>query len=271
MMPSKSSSNEESEKDSLIPAHETELFLSTFVRALFPLMACSALSIGLKVRWLYDLSGADQSRTPAVVRYAFFGFLAACGLSILGLLFLPRLTRKDPIRSPFFRTGIFALDVVILLGIVVGAVAFRQFAMIILGVVAFVYPVFCALKLAVVSKSVRWRVMSLYACLYLPFVWLFTNDVFRNAIKQGSWIFVPIVTGAPSLAICYFTSFLLFSPALHPGVVLTSVIPTVVTGLEIMVGLWVIQLGARRALAYLIVMYAISIITSFLLHALVRA
>ena len=56
-----------------------------------------------------------------------------------------------------------------------------------IGIASFMYPILCAVRLGVVSRSVRWRIVSLYSCMYLPFIWIFGNDAFQGAVKQGSF------------------------------------------------------------------------------------
>lgn len=54
-------------------------------------------------------------------------------------------------------------------------------------------------NLLAVSPSLRWRIVSLYSCMYLPFAWFCGSDVIQGIVKQGSLWFLPLLAAAPAL------------------------------------------------------------------------
>jgi hypothetical protein len=248
----------------------TDGFLSTFVRGVFPLLVCVSLSLGFQVPLFYNWSGTQQSDAPPIVGYAFAGFLIACCVSLLVLPLLPELKREAPVCSPLIRPPRFVIAVIIPGMMIVGLVSYRDAIMFIIGATSFIYPLLCAVQLGMTSRLLRWRIVSLYSCLYLPFIWVFTNDVFQGALKQGFLRgllgFLPFLAGAPALLCSLFLG--RFIGQQQAFAMLSAV---VVAGLEVLLGLWIIQLGARRAIAYLVLLLAVSVITSFGFHALLRA
>lgn len=236
------------------------------VHSLFPLLICTSLSLGWWVPTFYNWSGDNQSRSPPIVGYVMNGFILACVLSIFSLPLLPKLDRIEPGRNPLIRPFGLRTGQIIAAAGVAGVFTVRDATFAILGIVSFLYPLLCAIKLGMASPSQRWRIISLYSSLYLPFVWIFENDVFQGAVKQGSVSFLPLLAGAPAL-LCS----LLVGKITGDHNVLTGMIAVAVVGLEVVVGLWINQLGARRAAAYQITLLAVSVVTSYGLLALLRA
>lgn len=244
-------------------ADETDRWMRIVVRSVFPMLVGHSLSMGWWIPWFYNWSGSDQSISPPIVEYVFGGLSVACAVSVLALPVLPKLQRVDPVRNPLIQPFGFRIVLIIVAAIVAGMFAYRDTTLIAIGVVTFIYPIVCALRLGIASASVRWRLISLYSCMYLPFAWIFGNDVFQGAVKQGSLTFAPILAGAPALLCALF-----IRPQQNPWGILIAI---AVAGLEVLVGLWIIQLGARRAIAYQVVLLAVSVVTSFGFYALLRA
>lgn len=267
------STDQRSAQDDRLAAGPVEAtgFSRAVVRSLFPLLICSSLSFGWWVPAFYDWSGDNQSRSPAIVGYAFKGFAVACFLTIVALPLFPRLRRTDPVLNPLiWPCGRGATGVSLLAGIFVavaaGLSAFRDATFALIGFGAFLYPLLCAVRIGLCSPSLRWRIASLYSCLYLPFIWLIANDVVQGIIKQGSWRFLPLLPGAPAML-----ASLLISQITGRHDFLMSITSVIFVGLEIILGLWINQLGARRAAAYQLLLLAISVFTSYALLAMLRA
>ena len=241
-------------------------FLRVFVHSLFPLMICASLSLGWWVPAFYDWSGDDQSRSPPIVGYVLTGFLIACLLSLVALPLLPKVERMDPVHSPLIRPFGFRGILFVVVAMTAGLLVFDDATIVLIGVAAVLYPLVCAVKLGLMSRSLRWRIMSLYSCLYLPFVWICAEDTVQNQFKQGAWTFLPLLAGAPALLV----SLIIRQLAGRHNELMLMVGVTVV-GLEILAGLWIVQLGARRAAAYQILLLAVSVITSYGFLGMLRA
>ena len=241
----------------------TDGFWTTVVRCVFPLLVCASLSLGFQIPWFYDWSGAQQSHTPPIVGYVFAGFLIACCASLLALPLLPKLPHEDPIRNPLIQVFRYPQVAIIAAIIIVWPLFYSNLALALIAA-AFLYPVVCAVNLGMICPSVRSPIASLYSCLYLPFIWVFANDVVQGAIKQGSFEIVSIILGAPAL-LCSLSIGRCFGQqhGMEPiGIVIVS--------MEVFLGLYLIQVGARRAIAYLIMLQALSVTSSCLLLALLR-
>lgn len=241
-------------------------FSRTAVRSIFPLLVCASLSAGWWIPVLYNWSGANQSYSPPIVGYVFHGFLIATAASLLAIPLLPKVERVEPVRNPVIQPFGFRVIAIILLMMELGLFLDRDAALVVIGMTSFFYPILCAIKLGILSPSIRWRIVSLYSCMYLPFAWVGGNENLLGAIKQGSLIVLPFIAGAPAL-LCYV--YLDNFVGRAHGIGLS--IAVIVAGLEILVGLWIIQLGARRALAYQMLLLAVSIVMSFCMYAMVRA
>jgi hypothetical protein len=245
---------------------ETGQFSKTVVWSLFPLLVCASLSLGWWVPLFYDWSGANQSYEPPIVKYVFLGFLIVFAAAVLALPLLPRLNRVEPVRNPLVHLFGVRVGLILLAIAAAGCFFYRDATVMTLGMAMFFYPILCAIKLAIVSASLRWRIASLYSCLYLPFVWIFRDHIFQDSLKRGSLEFVPLMAGAPALLCSVYIGRIVghhSAPAVASGIF--------IAGLEALIGLWIIQLGARRAVGYQLVLLAVTVLMSFGLHALMRA
>lgn len=116
--------------------------------------------------------------------------------------------------------------------------------------------------LVVRHPQLRWRAAALLSCMCLPFVWFIGYGEIANiwrgllAIAAG----LPMLLPAAWLASWFGTNF-------HSE----PWISILLTGLELLVGTWLISLGTKRAIAYLVFALLVSVFSSFGLHALVLA
>jgi hypothetical protein len=187
-------------------------------------------------------------------------------MCVATLPILPRLERVDTLRNPLFRPFGNGVLGILLAIVTAGMFVFRDATLVTIGIASIVYSLVCAIRLVQVSPSIRWRIASLFACLYLPFVWICQNDVIQGAVKQGYWSLLPMLFAAPAL----FPSIFIGNIAGHQSMI-TAMSALIIVSVEVLVGLWINQLGARRALAYQIVILTLTILSSFASLCLLRA
>jgi hypothetical protein len=119
-----------------------------------------------------------------------------------------------------------------------------------------------SVSLAIRFHEVRWRIIMLLVCQSAPFLWILRSD---DLLKMGPAM-LAMVSGLPVFFPTIFVSSLMQR---HLDRMLW--LPTMLTMIELAIGLWLCFRGAKRALAYGICVLTLSIFGSFILHALMRA
>lgn len=229
--------------------------------SIFPLMIAASLVVGWQIPGFYDWTGSDQSRpSPLVPQTAvgllLSGILACCFLPWLPIVYDPPATDRA-VKAQFkIRTllVITALAAVLL-------VAFRTMPLLALsgGLQAIV---FCYLvRFWIHFPSLRWPTASLLACMYLPYAWIVSWSQLYDQLPAVLWI----VSGLPA----FFLTLLVGSVADQHAENLTWLSSLMVSA-ELVMGLWMIRLGPRRFVAYLVFVLILSIFGSFVLNALAR-
>ena len=234
-------------------------------RLIFPAIVSLSISVGLWIPWFYNWSGSDQSKSPPIVGIVLMGWVALSGITLLSVPFLPGDTRPPVARQTIFPFAMRTMAEIF--GVmVICTLMFQTAAAIPIGVIAFLYPLGCAVYRAIRSPELRWRIIAVYSCLYGPFTWICTNADFLNSIKRGQTQLLWMLPGIPAMLISFFVR----SPSDREGI-LSTVVSITVTGIAVLVGLKAVQKGRRTAIAYQIVLLAIMVLSSFGLYALFRA
>ncbi|MFK8114144.1 MAG: hypothetical protein AB8B91_18225 [Rubripirellula sp.] len=218
-----------------------------------------SFAVGWWMPAFYDWTGADQSRSSPLIGYTALAMLAGVVATWIALPWLPI---NDPTELSIAHRRIqFKLQH--LLAMTAAA------AVLIATLVKFPMPVsglLCGLAccrfawFCICFPQHRWKAAALLACMCLPFLWIVTwGDTFFPEIL---WL----ASGMPGLL-----------PACLIGV-LTGHNPqdmlwlaVLLTGVEMTVGTWIIRLGPKRTIAYLISVLTISAYGSLGFHALIRA
>jgi hypothetical protein len=228
---------------------------------IFPLLIAVSFVVGWLVPRYYDWTGSDQSRTSPLVGQTALGLVIGAIIIWVALPWVPvadELPGNDrSVRFRFTSRTLFLITAVIACSIA----AAIKFPMLVSGgwcALAFCYVVWFWIR----SRRHRWQTSALLACMWLPFVWIITYDELKNIFPAILWL----VPGMPA----FFPSALVGSWLAQsgPDVLWPAVL---VTGVEMAVGIWIIRLGPRHTIAYLVFVLLMSMIGSFGLNALVRA
>jgi hypothetical protein len=224
------------------------------------LMAVS-LFVGGYIPAFYDWSGADQSRPAPVMGYVAIELMVCCLLACIALPWLPL---QKPLRpEPRFKWLRF-VPWLVLAGAIAAAVwKFVSPATSIysLGAIPGSIAFLCIGLDWAASVGLRWRIVSLVGCLYLPFFWVTSPRIVKGLGPE-----VMLLTGLPALLPAgYLGRFFNVYAEHHWWMLLLA------TSIEIVIGLWMIHLGTRRALAWLIFLFLQSTFSSLLFNALLRA
>jgi hypothetical protein len=115
-------------------------------------------------------------------------------------------------------------------------------------------------RLCVLCRSVRWPVASLLACMYFPFAWAISS------IDQPNVFHILSAFALPAIFLI-----LLVGGLLHQHSENLVWLSMVLTSVELLIGVWLLRLGLRRFIAYLVFVLIASRYGSFVLHALMRA
>ena len=228
------------------------------VGAMVTLMAVS-LMLGACVPSFYEWTGANQSRPSPWFDYVAIGMLATVVLVSVSLIWIPIGWQRPERKTKFSRIGL--RTALIATGVL--SVVFAGFAKsptvtgIAIYVVALIYAIWTAIKFPVY----RLPIITLFCCLYLPFTWILFGkghlEWFEVLFRLLGWM--PGLL--PSMFIC-----VLVDQRIHDA----NWLPTVVTTTEILVGLWMILLGAKRGIVCLMVIMVLSVFSSSLLDAMIR-
>jgi len=228
----------------------------------------STLLIGLMLiggisGWLipdfYDWTGADQSR-PAPLMWQ-----VPLGLSLIALLFcilLPSIpvagwADELPRRSLQFQLQ----TLLIFTAVVAVAIAAGTKYPLAVANACFVLSLLAALGAALLCRQWRLPIAALLACQFMPFVWLFGYEELSNVR-----LMLPMAAGLPNLLPAALVGYLL-GWNLHEG----GWVSIVITAAQIAVGLGLIRLGTKRAVAYLLFSLLSALMSSLILNALLRA
>ena len=230
------------------------------VPAIFALLILFSVVAGWLIPYFYDWTDSDQSRpSPLLWQVPLGVFVVSVGVCC-GLPWLPireKGSEKDTsklrfgLRTMLILTALIAI--VIGLGLKFpGFVSSTLFGLALLGLVVF----------AIKRPAHRLASITLLACMFLPFSWLLGYEDFDQ-----------ILTSLPT--------FLPSMPTLLPAGLLASVfrqplqdsfwIAHLLTAIELLVGIWMMVLGPKRTIAYLLLIMNVSLFGSLIFLQLVLA
>lgn len=225
-----------------------------------PLMIAASLLIGWFVPDFYDWTGADQSRPSPVVGPI------ALAIFVGGLIFCASLPwipldkhNDDADRQSRFRFGTRTL-LAMTTGIAVVFALTLKFPIIGSGCV-YVGVLGYLIRFWVLHRQHRMQTVALLCCMSSPFLWIVDHDELSNLIPQA----LMIAAGFPALIPTMLISSIVSA---HPQEM--GWLAVLLTSLELALGIWMIRLGPRRTLAYLVAVLILSTFASFIFNALVR-
>ncbi|TWT74501.1 hypothetical protein Pla123a_33240 [Posidoniimonas polymericola] len=228
---------------------------------LYLLLMAFSLLVGCLVPWFYEWTGSEQSRMSPLVGQA---AIAMCVLAAVVCAALPWAPLASPTprgdARPRFRFTIrLLLAATAALAVVVAAGV--RYPLVVSGAlcaVAYGYAGWVGGR----SRDRRWPIAALLACMLLPFVWVFFYEELERLWPSIFWI----MGGAPVLF-----SAILINSLLGQGMNETPWLAVLLTAVELALGVWLVQQGPRRAIAYIVIALLVSTFGSFVLNALVRA
>jgi hypothetical protein len=120
----------------------------------------------------------------------------------------------------------------------------------------------CQIALAVRIPSQRFAAITFFACMILPYSWMVTYEEFGRTL-----ISLPLLFGSlPTLYPGGWLSYML-GQNLHDSMWVNYLL----TAMVIFVGIWLIQLGPKRTIAYLLFVTQMSLLGSLALYQAVIA
>ncbi|TWT80192.1 hypothetical protein CA13_16050 [Planctomycetes bacterium CA13] len=229
--------------------------------SIYPAFIGVSLLLGLIIPGFYEWTGSDQSRpSPLIGQFALgmiIGGVAIClTLPLLPIKSdAPEAENRRPLR--FHVRTLLALTAATAICIA----ALLKFPMIAASVLcggAFIHFAWFFAR----NPQHRWPASTLLACMSLPFVWIISYDELDNILQALLFMAAGFPMLLPSALIVGW-----FGHNFHESMWLSILL----TGAELAIGTWLIGLGPKRTIAYLIVVTVVSVFSSFCFHALVLA
>lgn len=222
-------------------------------------LIATAILAGLFMSEFYEWSGEDQSRAAPIVRWIGLGILI---FDLCAFGWLAWRHRGAPAPNAENRWKRFSIRHVLVgttgVALIIAAQLYTKTPLI-PGVLAAAlgYAVWVAIR----RPELRGQVVTLLVCLWAPLLWIVRwPETGSNVIQM-----LIILPGMPGLIPAGLVGFLT-----GQNMVGRSTLPAFCTTIELLIGLWTIYLGPRRALAYTLSVLTISLFSSFVLQALVR-
>ncbi len=228
---------------------------------IFPFLVGLSLAVGWLIPAFYDWTGSDQGRPSPLVSQAAIGLILFGLIVCAALPWLP--IAPDSPANERIGTLRFGLRTILLMTAVIAMflTAFITLPRLAVSSVLYGIALGYAVRFWILFRLFRWRVAALLGCMYFPFAWLVTFDERSTLLPAILWI-------APGLPA--FVPTLLVGTVAHQNSRELAWLLTLLASAELVVGVWIIRLGPRRAIAYLLFLLITSIFGSFALNALVR-
>ncbi len=208
----------------------------------------------------YDWTGADQSRpSPLMWQVP----LAITSGALLFSITLPWIPIKGWAKVEGSGQSQFKLrSVMLLMSGVAIAIAIGKWFPAVLAIFCLTLALLATIRAAILYPERRFAIVAMFACMILPFAWVLGYRELDNLLPSIVWMSVGLPGFFLSLLI---NSFIGTSP--HESYWLAMLI----TATQIGIGLWVIRIGPKLAIAYILFMMFSSLMGSLVLNALVRA
>ncbi|WP_425397907.1 hypothetical protein [Aeoliella sp.] len=226
----------------------------------YPSLIAISFVIGWFIPGFYDWTGSDQSRASPLVAQTAIGLLVGAILIWIVLPWLPIAAgaTTDKLPRPRFTSRTLLL---VTAGIAIGVAVATRFPMVVSGLLCamvFGYAIWFSIR----SSRHRWPTAALLACMIGPYVWIVFHDELESLFPAILWM----AAGLPAFLPAALLSSL-WGHNLHE----VTWLSVLLTAVELAIGIWLIRLGPRRTIAYLVLVLLMSTIGSFGLNALVRA
>lgn len=237
----------------------------------FGILLVGILIIGLMIPTFYEWSGADQNRSsPQTVRTL---RLVAVFLLIF-LLALPWIPSKRPVeikadldadadptpgprRFQFnVRTLLIAMSLVAVAIVALGSYRLDFCVLLIIASLAF-----CMWSVTH-CLSWKWQMATLVGCMYFPWAWAFID---KSIHKNLDWNMLIAAFGLPS-----FVPSMFLARLVDRRIEDSPWILIVLTAIELAIGFWMIRLGPKRTIVWMIAVVCCSLLGSMFLDAGMR-
>lgn len=227
----------------------------------FLLFAVTSIVVGWFIPAFYDWTGSNQSNSPPIVNQTVIGLPAIAFVICLALPWLP--VGNDPPAT--YEGDKFQFNIRTILLITAASAAlmtlFPKSILLVLGTGLYATALLYVVQCWIAFRPLRWRMISLLACMYLPFVWIISSDLFFQAGYQ----LLLLVSGLPMLMPMLFISSLVRQ---HPDQM--AWLSSILASAELMAGMWTIRRGKRWAIAFQLWALMLSTFGSFILNTLMR-
>ncbi|QDS87864.1 hypothetical protein EC9_20470 [Rosistilla ulvae] len=224
----------------------------------YALLVVLAGLLGWAIPWFYQWTESDQSRmSPLVGQFALAlaiaGVTACCSLPWLPL-------RSDPAPSPTVRFQTRTLLLITTL-VAIGFAGMLHFPMaisLLLCGATYLHLLWFVVR----YRPYRWAAAAMLGCMDLPFAWVASDG---NLIAIGQAL-LGLIAGLPMLLPAGF-----IASGLGHNFHDLAWLPVLLTVGQLFLGTWIIRLGTKPTIAYLIASLLISLFGSFCFHAMVLA
>ena len=215
--------------------------------------------MGWSLPAFYDWTGSDQSSPSPLIGRFYRGLTLGGVLVCLALPLLPIKAEAEDrggnsstrfrIRSLLLFTAVIA----VLLALSV------KFPLLVSSLIS-ATVLALAIRYVVYQPADRWSVAALLGCMYFPYVWVFGYDEFDRINGH----LLRTCLGLPTLfPAAYFGRWVLGIDALR-----TYWLPMLMTAAELAIGIWLIWLGPRLAIAAFVFAMLMSVFSSFAFYQL---
>lgn len=220
---------------------------------LIALIAVSAI-VGLGVPAFYDWTGADQSRPVALMWQVPLGFAVVNVALAVALIWIPIAKRVEE-SARFSMGALIAMAVAVASGIVL----WLSFPAII-GGVCLAAAWLAGIWLLIQRPTRRLAVVTLFACSYLPLLWLIGNP------PPIRWWELFALTGFPALLPAMMINSWIAGNSPDAGLS----IALLCTAVLLAGGLGLVRYTVKAAIAYMLVVVALSSTGSLMMNAMMR-
>ena len=228
---------------------------------IYPLFIAVSLLVGWFLPGFYGWTDSDQSRPSPLLWQvplcSAIGSVAFC----MALPWLPiTIKPSDAAARPRIRFSLRTL-LMFTTGVAVAIAFLVRFPLFMSGIMcagAFAY----VLAFCVRNPQHRMAAATLVACMVLPYAWVFGYKELGRILPDLAVMFA----GMPA-----FVPAILLGPLFGQNMHETPWLTFLLTALELATGIWMIRLGPKRTIAYLLLVMQLSILGSLLCYMLVRA
>lgn len=216
------------------------------------LLIAVSLLVGWSIPWFYAWTDSDQSRpSPLLWKVPLWSTLASAAFC-MALPWLP-IGAKPPSGAPHkpMRFSVRTL-LMITAGVAVAIPLSAQFPFVLSGIAcaaAYAYSIWFCVR----NPRHRMAASALLACMILPYAWLAGYDELDRMLPM----IAVMIAGMPA-----FLPGALLSQMLGQHFQETQWLTFLLTAIELLIGIWMIRLGPKRTIAYLLLVMLISAVGS---------